>query len=115
MSIDLILRIVNVLDKPMSRYALSKKLNKSFSSIYLIVKKMEELHIVVRYNNVIQLSGGNVFKLTNNGTFLVFFGDRIPVVINCPFWNNCYLRKEYDICFGERGCRLLEKIVSNSN
>jgi len=110
--VDLILRIINVLDKPVTRYILSKKLNKSFSSIYQIVKKMEELHIVLRYNNIIRLSGGNVFKLTDNGTFLVFFGDRIPVVINCPFWNICPLKKEYDICFGEGGCRLLKKILS---
>jgi len=110
--IDLILRIVNTLNKPMTRYSLSKILNTYPVSVYRIVKKMEELHIVVRYNSVIQLSGGNVFKLTDTGTFLVFFGDRIPVVLNCPFWNSCSLRKKHAICFGESGCRLLEKIVS---
>ena len=112
MDIDLVLRIVNVLDKPRTRYKLAKKLNKHLGSIHYIIKKMEKLHIVLRYNSVVKLSGGNVFKLTDNGTFLVFFGDRIPVVINCPFWNNCTLKKEYDICFGERGCKLLEKILS---
>ena len=112
MDIDLVLRIVNSLDKPTTGYKLAKKLNKHRGSIYYIIKKMEELHIVVRYNSVIQLSGGNVFKLTDTGTFLVFFGDRIPVVLNCPFWNSCSLRKKHAICFGESGCRLLEKIVS---
>ncbi len=110
--IDLILRVVNALNEPTTRYDLSKKLNISPFSVYRVVKKMEELHIVVRYNSVIQLSGGNVFKLTDTGTFLVFFGDRIPVVLNCPFWSNCSLRKKHAICFGESGCRLLEKIVS---
>lgn len=112
MDIDLVLRIVNSLDKPMTRYKLAKKLNKHLGSIHYIIKKMEELHIVVRYNSVIQLSGGNVFKLTDTGTFLVFFGDRIPIVLNCPFWNNCSLKKKYEICFGENGCKLLEKILS---
>jgi len=111
MDIDLILRIVNVIESPITRYRIAKLVGANIKTVYNTIEKMLKLGILVRYNSVIALSGGNVFKLTDYGTFLVFFGDKIPVVLNCPFWNTCELKHKHKICFGEKGCPLLQKIL----
>ena len=105
-------RIINLLNKPTTKYDIYKKLNYK-RQVYNVIKKMEELFIIRSGDNVIYLDDtNNVFKLTEEGTFLVFFGNRIPIVLNCPYWNSCSLKYKYKICFGEPNCKLLERIMS---
>jgi len=107
--INYLTKIVSLLaNKPMSGYQLYKLLELSTNTLYRLLHYLEEQGIIAKKGNLYVLNGKNVFNLGGN-CFLILI-ENIPVIINCPYWDSCQVRKEKEECFGDERCLLYKKL-----
>jgi len=107
--INYITKIVGLLaNKPMTGYQLHKILELNKASLYRLLHYLEKQGVISKKGNLYILNGKNVFNLGGN-CFLILI-ENIPVIINCPYWDNCSVRKEKEECFGDERCLLYKKL-----
>jgi len=109
MKINYITKIVSLLvNKPMSGYQLYKLLGLSANTVYRLLNYLEKQGVVSKKGGLYFLNGKNVFNLEDN-CFLVIV-ENIPLILNCPYWDKCEVRKEKEECFGDEKCLLFKKL-----